>query len=803
MSRAFPSRRPLSKTWLRLLSVGILALPLISSAQAIDILPDVGQVHAKKQPLSFEGYDPCLGPRSLIETRDWWVVYADRDGIPVYQDSKGVSPLPSKSLKLLEHFFVLEEDLESEMLLLGRSESRAMDEEEPKISAVVGWVKWENLILSYEPIKNPETLISRKAFIINDWRRFTEADLEQFEKNMVVVRAGPSEDARELRTITGMGQRFSYIYKNDSCANREPEWYLIGRTKTIHYGRVHDNIVGWIPSERAQPWNTRQALEPVPDRPAPAHVYVSREDVVNPVAEPLFEDQLLRDPWPADRWRYPVLEHEGGQEGILIGWHGRLEIVGDENDQDTESSGDEGDEIATIAAETYEVMKHVNIIFVMDATASMGPYLDAVSRAVTNIMTTMDRAPYHTDMRVRFGAAIYRDLKDRPEERFNLFELSPSPGAVARFLETQREPTLGMDPDYEEALFQGIEKALLELADPKQTNILVVIGDAGNNDRDRGLTKKLLSAIGSRQPRIIALHLRRPPSEEVERSAIEKFEPDMSRVFSVVRQGQDELYETMAPVWRQIGQRGEIPRASATNLFRTSPGEEDIRGAQRAIEDALTNVLDLNGDMMNRLSEVLSGDVEPGASSPTVEGPGDPSSDYMTTAATLELLMRQAGDPDAFKALISAKVQIFEPGWVRSTDDDGQPLMRPVQLVSLSELDETERALNRLFHPGRIPDRNDLLATWKSIVGVAIGDEPQNAHEFLSMSGGISFRDESRFLSMDFDEIMTMPEQDFQEMLEYVKKARISVSALRTDRPEIWFKNYSEEFAWIPMNELP
>jgi hypothetical protein len=510
MTKIARSLRSLFNNWVSLLAIGVFTVLPFFSAYAVDTLFQDGEVHALKEPLSFAGYGQCLGPRSMIDGRDWWVVYADRDGIPIYEDSKAMTALPGKTLNFLEELFVLGEDTESKMLLLGESDSLAMGERKPKISEIVGWVKWDHLIVSNEPIRNPETLISRKAFIINDWRQFKEKDIDEFKENMVVVRAGPSEDARELRKITGIRQRFSYIYKYDPCTHRNPGWYLIGKRKIIHYGPVYDNIVGWIPSVRAQPWETRQALEPVPDRPGPAHVYFLRDEVADPEARPLLWDRMVREPWPADKSRYPVLEHEPGDGAVRIAWHGILGIMG---------------------------------------------------------------------------------------------------------------------------------------------------------------------------------------------------------------------------------------------------------------------------------NEVGSG--------------------YAMDAFILDVLTRQARDPEALRIFITEKVELFETGWVRMSDDQGRALMRPVQLVSLSELNETERALRRLFRPDLTPDRAELLARWRKIVGAVIGEQPSSAREYLSISGGILFRDESKFLSMDFDGIMAMPDDRLSEMLAYVKKAVKAVQALRTDRADIWFLNYSHPFAWIPMEELP
>jgi len=748
---------------------------------------------AMKVPLSLDPYDPCLGPSPAMTRRDWWLVWVDRENVTVYSDRSGREPRKDQELKFLEELLVLDEDHESRMLLVSRAKSRSTAREVPVVDEVVGWVEWDHLILSFSPIRNRQTRIARKAFIINDWRRFKPGmnpdDLEQL---LVQVKAAPSNDATSLEPITGTVERVLTIYKYNSCDNSSPEWYLVSRTTRMTYGRVQDSIIGWIPAARAQPWDTRQALEPHPERRSKANVYNLAEDVSDPEAEALFGDPMSTEPEPADRWRYPVLEHREGHEAILVGWQGPIVAEGREKAVDNE-------EVGPRDAAAYEMMKHVNVIFVVDATKSMGPYLDAVSAALSQVMRDAKSRPYHSNMDLKFGAVLYRDLLDTNAEQTQIQLLTSSDSAVSHFLSQAREPSTARDTDYEEAVYKGLEDALSSVAVEDQTNVIILVGDAGNAHNRHGLTDRMREDIRIMAPRILVVHLNRPASNDRERMAIDAFEPDVQQVFSVVRAEQEALYDRLV-----VDETGEnpIPRTDPTNLFEVGHNTEAIDEAGNRVRQTLGNILTLNSDMMNIFGAVVSGEREPGGSQTTVSL-GHAHTPYEANAYVIEMIARQCGSPEMFELLVKRKVQIFDRGYVRMLDDGGHPLMRPVQLVSLDEIENTEKALNELFQPGHTPDRADFLEAWQAILAALIGERPTSVSDYFSMVDGIIFREDSALLSLSRDRILNMSEEQFDEIVGYAEEALERLNHLRTERPEIWFPNYNDMFAWIPMEEMP
>ncbi len=56
-----------------------------------------------KIPLSYEPYT-CMGPRSMVTHRDWWVMYADRENILVYEDRQGSQLDNTKEISFREQW---------------------------------------------------------------------------------------------------------------------------------------------------------------------------------------------------------------------------------------------------------------------------------------------------------------------------------------------------------------------------------------------------------------------------------------------------------------------------------------------------------------------------------------------------------------------------------------------------------------------------------------------------------------------------------------------------------------------------
>lgn len=743
-------------------------------------------------PLSFDGYDDEMGPRVPPRRAEWWRVYAARDGVPVYADRNGTKPASRPALSFLESFCVLTEDKVAKRLELCRSTSE-VSSSALRVDETVGWVSTSDLILSSQPYRT-QYLVSRKVFVVNDWREFSIAQREEFEALKVVARASPDTAGREINKVTGLDSRFSFVYRWDRPGNNR-RWALLGTRRFIPDSRPQDCIVGWVPVNRLVEWNTRIALEPDPGRITPAHIYANQAGAQGAYAgetgRPLFQDRMVRTPAPPADWRYPMLgEVRSGDATALIGWLGGLSISGSATQVDPGP-------LQKVADRVRYRVSHVNVIFVIDATRSMGPYLQAVSRSSRDIMKRASEFK-HTDLKVRFGAVVYRDMEDTPP--IDQKALSPDFQDIYSFLDRQEEPN-GGDADYPEALFAGIEAALT-MAPAGETNVLFLIGDAGNNDEKGPISPRLAQLVKEKDPILQAIWLQRPPRVEEERSAIADFPLDLrTQILPLLEAQSDELrgkIQSVAP---------KVNFPARANLRETRPNIEDIAGAAANAAELLRNVITFDTEVLASLGGDLAGDLadvtDPGWA-PVDQTPGaigEESTPYMVDAEVLRELAREARNPEDFQFLVRQKVQLFQPGWVLINDARGRTVSRPVQLVSKQDLTDCRSQLLRLFEPGQ-SNREALQDAWQKLAENVPGEKPETPMEWIQLQYGIPFRDMSPFLSITYESIQTMSDEELGQMMNAARSAIDRLEAVERNE-KIWFTMLDQWFAWIPLADMP
>ena len=145
-------------------------------------------------------------------------------------------------------------------------------------------------------------------------------------------------------------------------------------------------------------------------------------------------------------------------------------------------------------------MKKVNIVITIDGTKSMGQYFDAVKDALNEI----DK---YFDTKVNVGVMVYRDKEDGDK----VTECFPSVGFTQpnnpnlhKWIDDIIKNRLNSKAkDLRESLFYGINKAIDQFFPEgkgleNQSNIMLVIGDCGDNGKFEISRKTLVDKIAAR-----------------------------------------------------------------------------------------------------------------------------------------------------------------------------------------------------------------------------------------------------------------------------------------------------------------
>lgn len=468
-----------------------MALPCLAQFSSFRELPIVYNVPASNvNTLSF------VDVANSQTTGDHWIVFVLRQGSKAYK-------LPNKTneihtLDFMESFYV--KDVVGEYLNIYKpKEDYVIDETDLE---EYGWVNYNDLMLwQHCLVTNSKAKVSIKGMVIN------KIDFLK-KKSKTKVTGNINNDLvpyyldPQLATESGnQSQMFDilYIYKTypEGSNFKDSESALVGKTSILGNSRdAKDEILGWVPSNRLTIWDHRVAVEMNSDLNAveereqnstPVLIYsgddkgrqkavVYYKDYADKVSlkDYTFKGSFETTRKPGSWVRFPILGYEEADKVFKLG------VMGEMLNKKGETIGTR-DDIADIWDKLGQLEKgkrNVNIMFVLDGTTSMQNYFDALVNSLRQTLGNIEAAnPKNT---LKYGAVVYRDAA----EGNRLTELSPlntSKEQLITFLEKIKAIDK-LDRDVPEAVYYGVKQALLtQLKNDNETNILILIGDAGNH----------------------------------------------------------------------------------------------------------------------------------------------------------------------------------------------------------------------------------------------------------------------------------------------------------------------------------
>jgi hypothetical protein len=157
----------------------------------------------------------------------------------------------------------------------------------------------------------------------------------------------------------------------------------------------------------------------------------------------------------------------------------------------------------------------VDLVFVMDMTRSMQPYIDQTKQALAEVARSI--ASQKVKQKVRFGLVGYRDdVTKFPALEFTSKNFTPEMIDVDTFvtlLEQEAKATSFGSKDYPEEVFAGVQTGLASTWDEGSLRILCLVGDASSHEVDhpqnttRKDAKMLRLAAKEAHVHLLALHL--------------------------------------------------------------------------------------------------------------------------------------------------------------------------------------------------------------------------------------------------------------------------------------------------------
>jgi hypothetical protein len=351
----------------------------------------------------------------------------------------------------------------------------------------LGWMHSHDLLCAFSPLLNDKG-IERKLFIKTP---------PSSEKSPQSVTAYPAPDQTlcdpSKNFLCKQLSRFElfFIFAEDPKNKR----YLLADEFDIS---GYKPLVGWVDYDKGIPWNTVLGLRPqvnivayptppAPNAPPPTNSEEEKELIEIQGGKIWYDRSRIAE-------RIPLLEIDD-PEGY---YHIAASAIGMQG-------------FETLDTQVLETMKQVDVFFLLDGTASMGPYIESATDAAKKIVNTLRNHTNFRETSFRFGFRVYRDHfadAGNPECQAGVCEGMPLSATtcqidseatygnwlqfnykIGQLVETQDD-----NDDYPERLFAGLEQALQDIAScTNRTKLLFIIGDHG--DRESEMSRALRQAL--------------------------------------------------------------------------------------------------------------------------------------------------------------------------------------------------------------------------------------------------------------------------------------------------------------------
>lgn len=405
-------------------------------------------------------------------SQNTWVVYSDRSNNKLYYNPSG--RIKSDELDFMEPLTVKEVQGDWLLVFSGVIKNGYKIEQHKER----GWINVSNLVLSSYTVLNVKGTPKKGMALIsldNTKQAFAKDGFERYK----------FFNSPELRTLKEESRKFEiyYVLKENKGSK------LLSRTDKLNQGtqvELQNKVGGWMSNFNITSWDHRVCLEVASNGDANREyaamnipVYPTEDKLNNFIASGL-------DDTEGSIMKFKISNQNPPNPYIM-----RMPILDniDAKSKQVATVGTLKDNTSTLI-ETAKVrqkiqiannkLENVNILFVIDGTQSMSPYYKTIAKSISEIIENnkLSRA----NNKLRFGTVIYRDYADG-EQSCEVEPLTSDNKLIIKKLLTTN--CLSSDLDLPEAQYNGLTEGIKRAGFNKdQSNIIVLIGDAGNHQPD-------------------------------------------------------------------------------------------------------------------------------------------------------------------------------------------------------------------------------------------------------------------------------------------------------------------------------
>lgn len=747
------------------------------------------------------------GQSPVPAEKSYWIVFSDREQNPAYQAPRKGAEVCS-TLRFNERLIIAK--IKSGYALV-YSEPKA--EKYPYISSAAeskGWVPLDHLLLWTKGLSD-DADISYKAVIC------ANLDVSGSDTEGKLYKSPTGSVVGQLRT----DMHFYFIMKE------EGQKVLLG-----HYASLATDsergLYGWVDDNSYVPWNQRTCLEPTWDRSnvewfakngkkwqvfsdktkmrgeAPAEAAFSSTKTRN-VPDQYSSEYKYRT-MPANRLRYPILE--GCTDDLY-----RCSSFG---------TLGEKSEVENVDAEVREAIANIknteiiNIGIVIDGTSSMKPYFESVKNAI------VEGCKYFgTNNQVNVAVAIYRDKEDGQY----IFESFPSAGGftnnpnnqnLKRFLDTGgKYGVKSVAKGETESVYYGIKTAVEKFNfNPKQSNLLLVVGDCGDNGKMGVKREELIDLLAEEKISLMAFQVRNKAGD-----AYQTFNTQMTYI---MKQSLQRRYENQAALRGNVSKAAVVKaeqlkdgsgwdiyngNESAHDLYRYMHRRNPALGKDMDVKQ-LTSIMENTIGQWNERIKYLRGMAQN-----VVDGAGFESNydgDGILTDALVDLF---GGDRDRYERIKRANSLTSFRGYTYKREPaSNRELYKVVVFLPAPELKTLVSKLEPVYRVARnrSNDRRPYYEAMTTLAGTLIAQDEIKDVKYKEIIAKVFGLDDAttELGGPSLADIVDPNAVSQQEYLNLVNKMKVSYEKLLRIMGEEYPFIYetagsSDKYYWLPSEYLP
>lgn len=723
----------------------------------------------------------------------FWTVYSDRSDNPTYLDKSG-----SKKYGTL--------DFNEKVRIAEISNGYALVYTEPmediqfplisQHAVCKGWVPVKNLLMWHTCLADDAGIYYKALLCYNLDNAAGEAG---GSSGMMYLNPRKKSDAERIRS----GNEFFFIMK------REGNMVLIARNHSME-GYSDKVLYGWVDNDSYVAWNQRTCLEPT-WKEDDVNYFLSKNTGIRIYTDKSLREVGLRLPFrewsagaktqtqkyrmPKDELRFPILD-DGTDELYNCSSFGtpggKDVVVEEENPKDSPLAYSE---------EMLRQMTNINIAVVIDGTSSMETFYPAVKEAIKQGVKFFAQNRY----KVKVGVVIYRDYADG-DYATEIFRLSsPDRPELYSFLDSGGKygiRSAASDRTLEEAMYLGIDTALKKVGfKPDQSNILLVVGDCGNDRNDsRILPEEIVKGLVDKNVHLMGFQVRNGHED-----AYGLFNDQLQSIMKnslAVKYGK--LMNGIKVSWKETKDGYELVNDVKSNLY---VGSHSFPSVNRSVSsDRLSSLMQ---DAILYCSESVNYQIDLLAS---FQRQGFLPNAGGSSIIIEENFLRNRLGEDKFDKLKKNNTLLTFKGYARKTNA-GRNLFKPVIFISSDELSSLITRLQPVKEVAieSSNDREPYVMALKALIQSMVPDiddrrmNEMGYHEVMAMAAGLN-EAASALKGPSIQEIASPQAVSFYEYQKLVIDFCTKYMTLCNikSNPYPWTMSFNgHKYYWLPVEELP